>query len=66
MNNWDDLAAAGRDRYQTLLDEAAEARLARRVAAPRAGFRGRVAAALTVLALRLAPSAEGVPVDATR
>ena len=66
MNNWDELAAAGRDRHQTLLDEAAEARLARRAAAPRAGFRRRVADALTVLALRLAPSAEGVPADATR
>ena len=66
MDNWDELAAAGRDRYQTLLDEAAEARLAHRAAAPRPTFRQRVADALTVLALRLAPSAEGVPADATR
>ena len=66
MNNWDELASAGRDRYQTLLDEAAEARLARRAAAPRPTFRRRVAAALTVLALRPVPAAEAVPADATR
>ena len=66
MNNWDDLASAGRDRWQSLLDEAAGARLARRAAAPRPGFRRRVAAALTALALRLVPTAESVPADATR
>jgi hypothetical protein len=66
MNNWDELASAGRDRYQTLLDEAAEARLARRVAAPRPTFRGRVAAVLTALSLRSAPAAEAVTADATR
>ena len=66
MNNWDELAAAGRDRRQTLLDEAAEARLARRAAGPRPTFRGRVAAALTALSLRSAPAAEAVPADATR
>ena len=66
MNNWYDLASAGQDRYQTLLDEAAEARLARRAAAPRPTFRGRVAAALTALSLRAAPAAEAVPADATR
>ena len=66
MNNWDDLASAGRDRYQTLLDEAAEARLARRVAGARPTFHRRVAAALTVLELRPVPAAEAVPADATR
>ena len=66
MNNWDELASAGRDRYQTLLDEAAEARLVRRAAAPRPTFLQRVAAALTALSLRSAPAAEAVPADATR
>ena len=65
MTYFDDLAAAGRDRYQTLLDEAAGVRLARRVA-PRPAFRERVAAALTALALRLAPAAQGATADATR
>ena len=66
MTYFDELAAAGRDRHQTLLDEAAEARLARRVAGARPTFRRRVAAALTVLALRPVPAAEAVPADATR
>ena len=64
MNSWDDLEA-GRERWQSLLDEAAGVRLARRVA-PRPALRERVAAALTVLAVRLAPRAEGLPADATR
>ena len=66
MNNWDELASAGRDRYQTLLDEATEARLARRAAGPRPTFRGRVVAVLTAPWPRSAPAAEAVPADATR
>ena len=56
MNDWNDMAAAGRDRWQTLLHEAAQVRLARSVApVQRAPVRERVAAALLALADRLAP-----------
>ena len=51
MTDWSEAASAGRDRWQILLDEVAEERLARRAARalsrPRGGWIAAVLAALT-------------------
>ena len=67
MYDWNDMAAAGQDRRQTLLHEAAQVRLARRVApVRRSSWRERAAATLIALALRLAPGASAAPAGANR
>ena len=62
MSDWYDLASAGTDRWQTLLDEAALRRRARRAAPVRQAIvRTRLAAALVPLAERLVPAAPTHP-----